>query len=67
MRIVRTKVKLDTTRAKKQHQPFDTKSKYNDQELQAMQRSPVKQKYRGNLFCILSEQLFWGSLMQHHN
>jgi hypothetical protein len=34
-------------------------SKYDDQELRAMQRSPKKQADTGNLFSILIQQLFW--------
>ena len=34
-------------------------SKYDDQELRAMQRSPKKQADKGNLFSVLAQQLFW--------
>ncbi len=34
-------------------------SKYDDQELRGMQRSPKKQDDRGSLFSILTKQLFW--------
>ena len=34
-------------------------SKYDDQELRGMQRSPKKQDDRGSLFSILTQQLFW--------
>ncbi len=34
-------------------------SKYDDQELLAMQRSPKKQEVKGSLFSILTQQLFW--------
>ena len=34
-------------------------SKYDDQELRAMQRSPKKQDYNGSLFSVLTRQLFW--------
>jgi len=34
-------------------------SKYDDQELRAMQRSPVKQDDHGSLFSVLTRQLFW--------
>ena len=34
-------------------------SKYDDQELRGMQRSPKKQDDKGSLFSILTQQLFW--------
>ncbi len=34
-------------------------SKYDDQELRAMQRSPKKQADTGSLFSILMQQLYW--------
>jgi hypothetical protein len=34
-------------------------SKYDDQELRAMQRSPKKQADTGSFFSILIQQLFW--------
>ena len=34
-------------------------SKFDDQELLAMQRSPKKQADKGSLFSILVQQLFW--------
>ncbi len=34
-------------------------SKYDDQELRAMQRSPKKLAGTGSLFSILTRQLFW--------
>ncbi len=34
-------------------------SKYEDQELRAMQRSPKKLAGTGSLFSILTRQLFW--------
>ena len=34
-------------------------SKYDDQELRAMQRSPRKQTVRRGLFCSLLQQLVW--------
>ncbi len=34
-------------------------TKYDDQELLAMQRSPGKQANKGNLFSVLIQQLFW--------
>ena len=43
------------------------KSKYFDQELNAMQRSPVRQKPHSTLFCRLTQQLFWDSFINKHN
>ena len=40
------------------------KSKFEDLELQAMQRSPARWKYRGNLFCKLTEELLWKKFIQ---
>jgi len=34
-------------------------TKYDDQELRAMQRSPKKQDDKGSLFSVLTQQLFW--------
>ncbi len=34
-------------------------SKYDDQELRAMQRSPKKRDGSSSLFSILTRQLFW--------
>jgi len=34
-------------------------SKYDDQELRAMQRSPKNQADKGSLFSVLVQQLFW--------
>ncbi len=34
-------------------------SKYDDQELRGMQRSPKKKDDKGSLFSILTQQLFW--------
>ncbi len=34
-------------------------SKYDDQELRGMQRSPKKQDHKCSLFSILTRQLFW--------
>ena len=34
-------------------------SKYDDQELRGMQRSPKKQDHKGSLFSVLTQQLFW--------
>jgi hypothetical protein len=34
-------------------------SKYDDQELRGMQRSPKKLAGTGSLFSILTRQLFW--------
>lgn len=35
-------------------------SKYDGQELEAIERKAHKQDDRGNLFSILCRQLFWG-------
>jgi hypothetical protein len=37
-------------------------SKYDDQELRAMQRSPKNQVDTGSLFSILMQQLFWQNI-----
>ncbi len=37
-------------------------SKYDDQELRAMQRSPKNQADTGGLFSILMQQLFWQNI-----
>jgi hypothetical protein len=34
-------------------------SKYDDQELRGMQRSPKKQNDNSSLFSVLTRQLFW--------
>ena len=41
---------------------YQTRRKYDDQELKAMQRSPLKHAYNGNLFCVLTKQLFWNNV-----
>ena len=42
-----------------QHNSFE--SKYDDQELRAMQRSPRASRPSGNLFSVLLQQLAWGN------
>ena len=47
-----------------QHNSFE--SKYDDQELRAMQRSPKTLRPTGNLFSILLQQLAWGNFHRQH-
>ena len=63
MRIVR--------RRKRTHEGADHHSKdnrgsmhsrFDDQELRAMQRSPNLTKPAKCLYCILAEELFWGTI-----
>lgn len=67
MRIVRT-YKINSHKKSKSTDKstsnFDSiQSKYDDQELRAMQRSPKPEKILSNLFCVYTDQLFW----QHFN
>jgi len=41
---------------------ISTPSKYDDQELRGMQRSPKKNDDKGSLFSILTQQLFWQNI-----
>ena len=66
MRIVRIKKPNQGNKSNRLSQQkctyYQTRTKYDDQELEAMQRSPIKPSYHGNLFCVLTKQLFWSNV-----
>jgi len=41
-------------------------SKYDDQELRAMQRSPKVSRPSGSIFSVLMQQLVWGNYNRQH-
>lgn len=61
MRIVRSrKVVRQHAKDTSNHNPDARQSRYIDQELEAMQRSPKRVKPAKCLYCLLAEELFWG-------
>lgn len=62
MRTVRQhKIIIPSTKSHSIYNPDSQQSKYDDQELRAMQRSPKRNKPTTSLFSLLTEHLFWGN------
>ena len=61
MRIVRSrKIQRQGSENHSSDNPGSLQTRYDDQELRAMQRSPNRTKPPKSLYCLLAEELFWG-------
>jgi hypothetical protein len=61
MRIVRSrKIKRQGTKYHLNDNPDLLQSRFDDQELRAMQRSPIRTNPPKCLYSLLAEELFWG-------
>ena len=67
MRTIRLrKNKKQSIKSHSIYNPYSDLTKYDDQELQAMLRSPKRYSFHGNLFCHLTQQLFWNCIHHKH-